>query len=544
MHIPAVRLVVPLCIGIAVADAWLLNSQLPIGAYLGLLAILLALLMVCHKWKARITFVCGSALFVFTFGAMRCQMRHDDIVNKVKYHAHSLRGRVSEAMRPRTNSVEVTVKTQEGTLVLAYTKQTTKLEIGDFIHVFTLHGLEPTYTEYKSVSDTSSHLNYQLQQYRHSLYRRGIAATCYADSIAVIPSSSGITPPLTTKLHSLQTAMVEAYHDAGFDGDEGALVEAMTTGSRINLSSELRTQYSRAGTSHVLALSGFHLTIIYALLEILLFTHLLHGWWRRGMRMVGIGFIWAFVVVAGAPSSLVRAAIMCTLLAVSQIMTVSMSVDNQHINIRWDDFLDEMGENGLINSLAIAAIIMLIYDPFMMFDVGFQLSFTSMSGLCMCRDIVARIMHVIKLVIPRFRPAAYFAVLLRWVVKSIVGVALTSLICTLFTFPLVAYYFGTIPTMSVVSNILIALPAFMLLVLAAVWWIAAPIAALQTMIGVCLTKTAGVMNGVTGWVASMDHAVVVWHPTVMHVALVYALLFLLRKMYDILDVRSKMRYNQ
>jgi competence protein ComEC len=247
---------------------------------------------------------------------------------------------------------------------------------------------------------------------------------------------------------------------------------------------------------------------------------------------MSIVLIWAFVVIAGAPPSLVRAAIMCTLMTVSQIVSVHVSDDNRHINIRWGNFLDEMGENGLINSLSIAAIIMLVYDPFMLFDIGFQLSFMSMLGLCLCRDIAARIMRVIKLPIPEMLIAAYIVVMLRWVVRAATGVALTSIICTVFTFPLVAYYFGTIPTMSVLTNILISLPAFALLVLAAAWWICAPVAVIQALIGKCLIGTADVMNGVTRWVSAMDNAVIEWHPTLLHVILVYVLIAVVGMMYS------------
>ena len=532
MHIPSVRIVIPLCMGIAVADAWLLKRSLPIGAYLAMLSVLLGVLLVCHRWSARVSFMCGSAMFVFMFGAMRLQMRHNGIIDGAEHNTHLLKGRVVEAPRAKKKSTEVVVKTQRGDMILAYTKQTKKPEIGDFIEVFTIHGIEPTYQVGGYCFDHSDNPDFPLERYRHNLYRRGIAATCYADSIAVAVPSGNNTIPFITRLHRLQTAMADEYRKAGIDGDEGALIEAMTTGSRLNLSSELRNQYSRAGTSHVLALSGFHLTIIYALLEILLFTRLMHGWLRRGTRIMSIVLIWAFVVIAGAPPSLVRAAIMCTLMTVSQIVSVHVSDDNRHINIRWGNFLDEMGENGLINSLSIAAIIMLVYDPFMLFDIGFQLSFMSMLGLCLCRDIAARIMRVIKLPIPEMLIAAYIVVMLRWVVRAATGVALTSIICTVFTFPLVAYYFGTIPTMSVLTNILISLPAFALLVLAAAWWICAPVAAIQALIGKCLIGTADVMNGVTRWVSAMDNAVIEWHPTLLHVILVYVLIAVVGRMYS------------
>ncbi len=104
--------------------------------------------------------------------------------------------------------------------------------------------------------------------------------------------------------------LLQVYADAEISDDELAALSAMTLGEKNLLSKSTREVFSDAGVSHILALSGLHLGIIYSLLQFLL----TFGGRLRRMRIPAqiliLLFIWTFVFVAGIPQSLLRAAVM------------------------------------------------------------------------------------------------------------------------------------------------------------------------------------------------------------------------------------------
>ncbi|MFS6554098.1 ComEC/Rec2 family competence protein, partial [Parabacteroides distasonis] len=103
----------------------------------------------------------------------------------------------------------------------------------------------------------------------------------------------------------------------------------------------------------MLALSGLHLSIIWALLGVFCI-----GRWRTPFTMLMISTIWAYVLFAAMPPSAVRAAIMLTLMSVATLT----------------------GRQGAsLNTLAFAAIIILLFSPSSIYDLGFQLSFTAVA---------------------------------------------------------------------------------------------------------------------------------------------------------------------
>ena len=101
---------------------------------------------------------------------------------------------------------------------------------------------------------------------------------------------------------------IAALQESGLEGQEQAIVTAMALGDKSALTKELRETYSVSGASHVLALSGMHLGIIYFLLS---FIFVRRGW-RVAGQMITLPVIWLFVLMVGLTPSVVRAATMLT----------------------------------------------------------------------------------------------------------------------------------------------------------------------------------------------------------------------------------------
>ncbi|MTB52492.1 ComEC/Rec2 family competence protein [Lewinella sp. W8] len=158
-----------------------------------------------------------------------------------------------------------------------------------------------------------------------------------------------------------------SWREAWFDtfrthltGDELAVATALVLGKRDLLTDDIRSAYADTGAMHVLAVSGLHVGIVYLLLLSVL------GWLRRwrwgrfvlaGLSILGI---WAFAAVTGWSPSVQRAAIMFSAIVLGGLSHRKMDV---------------------FNSLALAAILMLLVDPQQLFAVGFQLSFSALVGI-------------------------------------------------------------------------------------------------------------------------------------------------------------------
>ena len=145
-------------------------------------------------------------------------------------------------------------------------------------------------------------------------------------------------------------------------GDELAVLSALTVGDKEELSEHIIETYSVAGASHVLALSGLHIGFISALL--LFFLSPLWNRWR-GLKplllLMVIVFLWGFAFLTGLSPSVIRAVIMCSFWLLSTLFSACGKM--------------------ALNTLGATAFLMLLLKPVWLFDVGFQLSFSAVAAI-------------------------------------------------------------------------------------------------------------------------------------------------------------------
>lgn len=271
----------------------------------------------------------------------------------------------------------------------------------------------------------------------------------------------------------------QRYRQQGLEGDAYAMVAAMTLGDRAAIDQRLRETYNVSGASHVLALSGLHMGIIYALLSLLTIGRR----WRFLSQVIIVLSIWAFVFLVGLPTSAVRAASMLTLYAL--------------LSLGYRDRLS-------LNALAFTAIVMLLVDPYLLFDVGFQMSYLAVLSILVWTPVMNGWLG--DEVLQRHR-------WLRW----LWGLLTVSVAAQLGVAPLIAYYFGRFSTCFLLTN-LVAIPGVTLILylsLATLLWapMAAPLTAVVGIMNRCL-ETITRLPG-----ASIEHL----HPSGLQVSMVYLL---------------------
>lgn len=279
---------------------------------------------------------------------------------------------------------------------------------------------------------------------------------------------------------AVRQRLIDRYRDLHADDEQLGVVMAMTLGSKAGLSSELRDIYSVTGASHVLALSGLHLGIIFFLLSNLFFV-------RRFLigRALVVAALWAFAFLTGLSPSIVRSA---TMLSVYTL------------------FIRHAKRGASLNVLCFTAIVMLLADSGSLFDIGFQLSFSSVASILLFLPQIERLASVERL---------YRYPVARW----LFSLAAVSVAAQIGTAPLVAYYFGRFSTYFLLTNFLVIPCAIVIL------WLAIPMLLFQwQLLGDSLMWLVGIMNKGLTAIASLPLASIEGlSPSVLQVVLLYVL---------------------
>jgi competence protein ComEC len=209
------------------------------------------------------------------------------------------------------------------------------------------------------------------------------------------------------------------------DSDLAAIATALLVGFQEELDPETKTSFSRVGAMHILAVSGLHVGIIFILLSKVLFLLDRNKYTKLLKTTLLIIFLWGYAIIAGFSPSIVRAALMFTLLIPSLSFQVS---------------------GNAYNNLASSAFILLCWNPDYLFDVGFQLSYVAVFGIIYLYPFLKN-----------WVDSTY------WLLNQLWQLTAVSIAATLFTFPIVLYNFGQFPLSFLLSN-LIAVPVSTLII--------------------------------------------------------------------------------
>lgn len=195
-----------------------------------------------------------------------------------------------------------------------------------------------------------------------------------------------------------------------------AIVSAMTLGDKTSLTKETKDIYSISGASHILAVSGLHIGIIFQLFILLL------GGRRRSIPTIilSITAIWAYVIFIGMPASAIRSATMIS------ICCFAMLSHRKALSI---------------NNLTFAYVIMLIYNPLYLFDISFQMSFMAVYSILLFYQPLEGLCST-----------SHFYTRWPWSMLCI------SIAAQIGTMPLIIYYFGRISCYALFTGF-IAIPA-------------------------------------------------------------------------------------
>jgi competence protein ComEC len=265
------------------------------------------------------------------------------------------------------------------------------------------------------------------------------------------------------------------------------VAEALLIGYKVDLDADLVEAYTKTGIIHIIAISGLHLGLLYWLLVKLM--GLLPGIrrWRWVRLTLLLSGLWCFSLLTGASASVLRSALMFSVIAAGECIGRRSSI---------------------YNSMAASAVGLLAFDPYILLDLGFQLSYLAVLGIVLLHPMLNRLFYF------RQRWLRYL-----WTMCSI------SISAQLLTTPICLYHFHQFPLSFLIAN-LVAVPAssgilfgeIALLLLS--WW-PAP----AEWIGMAIGWSLDLLNMGIRWLSQLPFTTITGIPaTGLSTMLLYALL--------------------
>lgn len=301
--------------------------------------------------------------------------------------------------------------------------------------------------------------------YGKYLENQQIYAQIYTDA-GNIKIGSKVDKSISHYASLLRNKIIHNLEKNHFHKTELSVVVALILGQQQDISQEVVRDYQYAGAVHVLSVSGLHVGFI-----LLFITFLLKPFpnTKRGSLIklcIVILSLWAFGILAGLAPSVVRSVTMFSFVAIGMFLRRSINI---------------------YNTLAVSALLILLFQPSFLFDIGFQLSYVALYFIVWLQPLLSTIWK------PKYRIVNYF-----W---EIITVSFAAQIGTL---PMSIYYFHQFPGLFFVTNLVI-LPGMsiilglgvLVMIMAAFDWVWIPLLKL-------LEWSIWLLDKIISWVASFE----------------------------------------
>ncbi len=256
---------------------------------------------------------------------------------------------------------------------------------------------------------------------------------------------------------------------AGSSKDELGIAEALLIGYTNDLDKDLVQAYSNTGVVHIIAISGMHLALIYIML-VFIFSKIPFVNKSKWLQVVLIlGCLWLFSLLTGGAASVLRSAVMFSFITVGKTFFKQASI---------------------FNSLAASAFAMLCYNPYYIWDVGFQLSYLAVVGIVIFQKPIYNLLYIKN----------------KWADEIWQMIAVTTS-AQILTFPVCIYYFHQFPLLFLITN-LIAVPLSTIILYTEIFLVAfAWVPYMGVYAGKITAALVWVMNKFILWINELPFAV-------------------------------------
>lgn len=422
---PFIRLIIPFIAGIVLG----VEFDLPNSIHWGLIAVCSLFLLFSALYGGGVfqgfrTGRAGLIVLPFMVSAGWFLTDSSEDIRHPSHFSHQYQAedlvvvRVLDPPEPRERTVkmltEVTYVLKDSTdkypadgKLLVYLQQSDSLELPEYGDVLLLSG------EIKEVPPPSnpSQFNYKRHLKNKHIHHQVFVQTDHWKNLG-----TGNRNPIYTAAYKLRFGLLGMIEER-IDGERNvAVASALLLGYKEKLDRDVLLTYGSAGAMHVLAVSGLHVGIIYLVLHYM-FYYMQRGRRRWLRTILIIACLWIYALLTGMSPSVMRSATMFTFIVLGQ----------------------GLGRNtNVYNTLSASAFFLLCLNPYMLTEVGFQLSYIAVLGIVI------------------FQPRLYGMLYVRnWLLDKVWAITCVSIAAQLATFPLGIYYFHQFPNYFLVSNLFV-----------------------------------------------------------------------------------------
>ena len=290
----------------------------------------------------------------------------------------------------------------------------------------------------------------------------------YAQIYTLWPKLKIITTENTiwSKFSNFRTKIIDNLKKSNFNETELAVMIALLLGQQQDIDPETLQEYQLAGAVHILSVSGLHVGFIMLFINFLLkpIPNTSRNTYIK--LLIIVVALWSYGILAGLAPSVVRSVTMFSFVAVGQHLRRSVNV---------------------YHSLLVSVLLILLWKPSFLFDVGFQLSYLALFFILWLQPLIADFWQ------PKNKITRYI-----WDILTV------SLAAQLGTLPLSIYYFHQFPGLFFVTNVLVLPLLGIIMVVGLVAVIIGCFGIVPKFVIVPLTMMIAIQNKCIGWVASWD----------------------------------------
>ena len=254
-------------------------------------------------------------------------------------------------------------------------------------------------------------------------------------------------PSLAEESLVIRDRLLKIIEKCGLKGEVFHLVSSVSLGAREELEPEITQSFSKTGVTHVLAVSGMNVAIIYVVLEFFLRFLNRKRWGILIQTIIILAGVWGYAFITGLSASVLRAAAMFSFIMIGKSL-------NRNANI--------------YNTLAASAFVLICYNPSLVYDVGFQLSYAAVFSIVYFHPFIYGL-HYFKF----------------WIADQIWLMLTVSMAAQIGTIPFLLHYFHQFPTWFLLANLMVIPLVTVILYLSFIVFAVAPII---PVLGIIMTK--------------------------------------------------------
>jgi competence protein ComEC len=304
--------------------------------------------------------------------------------------------------------------------------------------------------------------------YQIFMKRKGINFTGFVQETSWNKVAEKISNPVKSLSHNIQSQFSGMLFDAGLSGEEYSIAAAIILGNDETMEPELRATWTAAGVSHILCVSGMHVGIVFMIINYLLFPLNFSKRSQIIKSVVLLFIVWSYANITGLAPSVMRAGTMFTFVLFGNFLRRNTNV---------------------FHSLFTSCFILLIINPLLIFEMGFQFSYMAVFGIVLFQK------PIYNLYKPKTKIVKYF-----WELASV------SIAAQLSTSPIAIYYFGQFPNYFIIGNLIVIFLSFWVVLTGVAIMAFSFIPFVSQLIGYLLIYEIKVMNFTAKTVESLPYS--------------------------------------